>query len=124
MGIGWAEGLLLLLIAALFLKGDEFTTAARTLGRWMGQAQKMSRSFMDELQREARDSGLDDSVSEVRKALNRKATGTKGRPLDRLLTELEGPEEAKPDPAAPEAQAGDSPGNDPETPGAGQSGLP
>jgi Sec-independent protein translocase protein TatA len=117
MGIGWGEGLLLLLIAALFLKGDEFATAARTLGRWMGQAQKMSRSFMDELQREARDSGLDDSVSEVRKALNRKATGTKGRPLGRLLTELEGPEEAKPDPGAPGADAVDLPKKDAEAPG-------
>lgn len=100
MGIGWGEGLLLVLIAALFLKGDEFATAARTLGRWMGQAQKMSRSFMEELQREARDTGLDDSAREIRKALNRKASGAKGRPLDSLLSDLEGPAEARPDPGA------------------------
>lgn len=101
MGIGLGEGLLLLLIAALFLKGDEIGTVARKLGSWMGQAQRMSRSFMDELQREADSSGFEESTREIRNALKSGKTETKGRPLDALLEGLEGPEGAVKDPGEP-----------------------
>lgn len=116
MGIGWAEGILLVLLAALFLRGDEFASAARTLGRWMGQAQKMSRSFMEELQREARDTGLDDSFRQIGKALQRTSSATQGRPLDRLISELEGPEEAREDPSAPGARFESTPSPPPSKP--------
>lgn len=98
MGIGLGEGLLLLLIAALFLKGDEIGTVARKLGSWMGQAQRMSRSFMDELQREVDTSGFEESTREIRKALKGHPSVSKGKPLDTLLEGLEGPEAAVKDP--------------------------
>lgn len=104
MGIGIGEGILVLLIAALFLRGEEITTAARLIGRWMGQAQRMSRTFMEELQREMGDTGLDDSLKEIRKALNYKKT-LKGRTLDQLMDALEGPEGAQEDPGVAAAKA-------------------
>ncbi len=87
MGIGVGEGLLLLLIAALFLKGDEFSTVARKAGQWMGQAQRMSRGFMDELQREADRSGLADSTREIRNAMKSAKSNVGGNPLQSLLGE-------------------------------------
>ncbi len=91
MGIGVGEGLLLLLIAALFLKGDEFSTVARKAGQWMGQAQRMSRSFMDELQREADRSGLADSTREIRSAMKSAKSNVPGNPLKSLLEEDKDP---------------------------------
>lgn len=108
MGIGLGEGLLLLLIAALFLKGDEIGTVARKLGNWMGQAQRMSRSFMDELQREVDTSGFEESTREIRSALKPGKSLAKGKPLDSLLETLEGPEGAVRDPGEKTASAGEN----------------
>lgn len=119
MGIGLGEGLLLLLIAALFLRGEEIGTVARKLGQWMGQAQRMSRSFMDELQREADRSGYKESTREIRGAMKSYKSfksGAKGRPLDSLMEQLEGPEGAVKDPggstSGEETGSGDEEGPD------------
>jgi Sec-independent protein translocase protein TatA len=108
MGIGLSEGVILLLIAALFLKGEEIATVARTLGRWLGQAQRMSRTFMEELQREVDVSDIKESVKEVRGLMDvKEAQG--GKPLERLLGDLEGPEGAKEDPEGPPPADQDDP---------------
>ena len=50
MNIGFAEGLVIALIAVLLIKPEELRVAARTAGRWMREMRKMSNEFMSELQ--------------------------------------------------------------------------
>lgn len=70
MGIGLGEALLIALIAAAVLKPEELSRLAKSVGRWMGEAQKMSRGFMDELKREADVSDLTETARSVKRELD------------------------------------------------------
>lgn len=67
MGIGIGEALLIALIAAAFLKPDELSRLAKTVGRWMGEAQRMSRGFMEELRRETNFDEVEKSARELKR---------------------------------------------------------
>lgn len=53
MSIGLTEAAVVALIGAAFLKPQELRNAAKKIGGWLGEAQKLSRGFMTELAREA-----------------------------------------------------------------------
>lgn len=65
MNIGFAEGLVIALIAVLLIKPEELRVAARTAGRWMREMRKMSNEFMSELSREADLSDLREETKKI-----------------------------------------------------------
>lgn len=69
MNIGFAEGLVIALIAVLLIKPEELRVAARTAGRWMREMRKMSNEFMSELSREADLSDLREETKKLEREI-------------------------------------------------------
>lgn len=73
MSIGLTEAAVVALIGAAFLKPEELRHAAKKIGGWLGEAQKLSRGFMSELAREA---DVED-IRETTRALKQTIADTK-----------------------------------------------
>jgi sec-independent protein translocase protein TatB len=68
--IGFAELLLLFLLALLVLGPERLPKAARTVGYWMGRARSYMRQMTTELEREVQQAEIREQIEKTRQALN------------------------------------------------------
>jgi sec-independent protein translocase protein TatB len=73
LDIGWAELLLIGLVALIVVGPKELPVLFRTAGRFMGRARAMARDFQRSMEQAADDSGLSGAADELR-SINRLST--------------------------------------------------
>jgi len=77
--IGWTELLLIGIVALIVVGPKDLPRMFHTLGRFTAKAKAMAREFQDSMDEAAREAGVDDIASDLRKA-----TSTKSLGLDKL----------------------------------------
>lgn len=90
--IGFAEMMLVALVALLVLGPERLPKAARTVGFWAGRARRYMSQMTAELEREVQQAEIREKIEQTRAAFNQKVD------LDSALTETEQPK--------PEANSG------------------
>lgn len=66
--IGWTEMLLIAVVAIIVIGPKDLPRVMSEMGRWIGRARAMARSFQDHLEEMSRQSGIDEVRKEVEAA--------------------------------------------------------
>jgi sec-independent protein translocase protein TatB len=110
--IGWAELLLIGIVALIVVGPKELPVLFRTAGRFMGRARAMAREFQRSMEQAADDSGLRGAADELR-SINRLSTPMRtARDYGRSILK------------DPPAKAPDAPPPAPDSPVAADDGAP
>ncbi|MEN8720444.1 MAG: Sec-independent protein translocase protein TatB [Oceanococcaceae bacterium] len=97
--MGFAELLIVGLVALLVLGPERLPKVARTVGYWGGRARGYMRQITNELEREVRQSEIRETIEKARATMNTKVD------LDAATRDADEPPPASPDAAPPPASA-------------------